>query len=113
MYIMVEEYFYYTGGIDMKSVGKNDRINLRLNSKQKETISKKAESLGMTTSKYLLHLAEHGSITIIDSKGLASEVYKLNQKLSLLEKYPAIPVQELRDAISQGIIDIIKISEEK
>ena len=92
----------------MQFIDKNDRINFRLNAKQKETIRKKAESMRMSMSKYLLHLVEHGSISIIDGERLTEEVYKLNQKLNQLRKYPAIPVKDLQDVISQGIIDINK-----
>ena len=92
---------------------KDDNIHFRVTSLQKEQITQKAEELGMPVSGFLLNLVEQDKIKIIDGKALAAEVYKLNRKLDLLEKYPAIPVQEIRDVVSQGIVDIIKASEEK
>lgn len=92
---------------------KDDDVHFRVTSFQKERITKKAEEFGMSVSGFLLNLVEQDKINIIDGKALAAEVYKLNRKLNLLEKYPAIPVQEIRDVVSQGIVDIIKASEEK
>ena len=85
---------------------KDDNVHFRVTSFQKEQIAQKAEKIGMSISGFLLHLAEHGKINVIDDNGLASEVYKLNYKLNRLAKYPAIPVKELQDIVSQGIIDI-------
>ena len=85
---------------------KDDNIHFRVTSLQKEQISQKAEERGMSVSKFLLNLAEHGKINVIDDNGLTEEVYKLNYKLNQLAKYPAIPVKELQDIVSQCIIDI-------
>ena len=85
---------------------KDEYIHFRVTSLQKEQISQKAEKIGMSMSRFLLSLAERGKINVIDDNGLATEVYKLNYKLNQLAKYPAIPVTELQDIVSQGIIDI-------
>lgn len=89
-----------------KKTIKGDNIHFRVTSLQKKQIAQKAEKIGMSISVFLLHLSEHGKINVIDDNGLTEEVYKLNYKLNQLAKYPAIPVKELQDIISQGIIDI-------
>ena len=89
-----------------KKTIKDDNIHFRVTSLQKEQIAQKAEKIGMSISKFLLSLAERGKINVIDDNGLTKEVYKLNYKLNQLAKYPAIPVKELQDIVSQGIIDI-------
>ena len=83
---------------------KNQIINLRVSSKQKELIKKKAESLGLKVSEYLLASIEHQSINVVDGgKELAQELFRLNKNLEQFTKYPFVPVQELRDTVSQGI----------
>ena len=87
-----------------KKLSKNQIINLRVTMEQKDKIKRNAEALGMTVSNYLLSSTENQSINVIDGgKELAREVYCLNKKLEHFLKYPFVPVQELRDTISQGI----------
>lgn len=91
----------------MGTVKKNEVINLRVSAEQKEAIQRDAVKMGMGISKYLLYLAEHKQIVTIDGgRELAAEVYRLNQALNRFEKYPFVSVQELRNAVSQGIADI-------
>ena len=88
----------------IKKMAKDQVINLRVTVKQKEKIKQNAESLGLKVSEYLLASAEHPSFNIVEGgKELAQEVHRLNKNLEHFLKYPFIPVQELRDTVSQGI----------
>ena len=92
--------------------GKTEVINFRVSSEQKQMIRNAAEHMGMDISKYLLYLANHREIVVVEGgKELAREVYQLNQKLNRLERYPFVDVQELRDVMSDGISRIIKAKE--
>ena len=92
--------------------GKTEVINFRVSSEQKQMIRNAAEHMGMDISKYLLYLASHREIVVVEGgKELAREVYQLNQKLNRLERYPFVDVQELRDVMSDGISRIIKAKE--
>lgn len=87
-----------------KKMAKDQIINLRVTTEQKEAIKQKAEGLGLKVSEYLLASLEHQSVNIVDGgKELAQEVYRLNRNLEHFLKYPFVPVQELRDTVSQGI----------
>ena len=96
----------------MNKKGKTEVINFRVSNEQKQMIRNAAEQLGMDISKYLLHLASHSKIVVVEGgKELAEEVYHLNQRLNRLERYPFVDVQELRDAMSDGISRITKAKE--
>lgn len=91
---------------------KTEVINFRVSSEQKQMIRNTAKNLGMGISKYLLHLASHSQIVVVDGgKELATEIYHLNKRLNRLERYPFVDVQELRDALSDGISRITKAKE--
>lgn len=83
---------------------KNQIINLRVTTEQKEEIRKRAESLGLTVSDYIIGSLGKTSINVVDGgKELAKEVYRLNRNLEHYQKYPFIRVQELQDTVSHGI----------
>ena len=92
---------------------KKSIINIRVSEEQKEKIQKEAEVLGMSTSAYLLYLCEHKRVVVVNGgKELAQEIYHLNILLKKYEKYPFIPVQKLRDTVSQSISNIFEKMEE-
>lgn len=91
-----------------KKSRKTDIINLRVSPEEKQKFSADAKNLGLNLSEYVLHLLRHGEIRKIEGgTELAREVHHLNCKLNDFEKYPFVPVQELRDAVSNGIRNIM------
>ena len=88
----------------MKKI-KQKFINLRVSDIQKDTIRTSAKNLGMSVSQYILKLTEQGQVNVIEGgKELAALIYELNNKLNKLEKYPAMPIQDLRNVISDSIV---------
>ena len=49
-----------------KKMAKDQIINLRVTTEQKEAIKQKAEALGLKVSEYLLASLEHQSVNIVD-----------------------------------------------
>lgn len=87
-----------------KKTAKDQIINLRVSGKQKEQIKKKAETLGLNVSEYLLATVENQSINVVaGGRELAQELFRLNKNLEHFMQYPFVQVQELRDTVSQGI----------
>ena len=83
---------------------KQKNINLRVTEEQKNYIKMKAANLGMSVSQYLLELADKGQIHVIEGgHELVELIYELNSKLSRMEKYPAILVQDLNDVIGESV----------
>ena len=92
-----------------KRESKSEIINIRVQPSQKEKICRDAKELGMSASKYLIHLANHKKVVIIeDGKILAKEIYELNKKLNRYESYSRIPVDEIRDIISTTLMNLKK-----
>lgn len=95
----------------MKLNAKDERIHLRVSQQQKSQIQYNANALGLSLTNYILKMSIEGRIVSVNSQSLAKELYSLNCKLSELERYPAIRVQELRDVVSFGIAHINELLE--
>lgn len=91
-------------------IKKKDKIiNFRVSEVQKDKITQNAKQLDMSVGEYLIYLDEHKTINIIDGgKDLAKEVYILNKNLSLLEKYPFVEVNQVRNLLSECLIKLNK-----
>ncbi len=91
-------------------IKKKDKvINFRVSEVQKNKIMQNAKQLDMSVGEYLIYLDEHKTINIIDGgKDLAKEVYILNKNLSLLEKYPFVEVNQVRNLLSECLIKLNK-----
>lgn len=77
---------------------------MRVTEDQKNYIKMKASHLGMSVSQYLLELADKGQINIIEGgQELVEVIYDLNSKLSRMEKYPAVLVQDLNNVIGESV----------
>ncbi|MDY6269624.1 MAG: hypothetical protein SPL39_11855 [Selenomonadaceae bacterium] len=86
---------------------KDQIINIRVTGERKKQIKENADRLGMTISGYIDYLESHQQVIELPyGKELMQEIYHLNNQLNELDKYPLLPVQELRDAMSQAIIKI-------
>lgn len=91
-------------------IKKKDKvINFRVSEVQKDKITQNAKQLDMSVGEYLIYLDEHKTINIVDGgKDLAKEVYILNKNLSLLEKYPFVEVNQVRNLLSECLIKLNK-----
>ena len=89
-------------------IKKKDKIiNFRVSETQKNKIMQNAKQLNMSVGEYLIYLDEHKTINIIDGgKDLAKEVYILNKNLSLLEKYPFVEVNQVRNLLSEYLMKL-------
>lgn len=87
----------------MRKKLKNNKIQIRVSKQQKAELKSKAQKLGISVSDYILRCTERCVINTVDTKGLAKEIFELNQHLSDLECCPVIPTKELRDKISEKI----------
>lgn len=86
---------------------KDKIINFRVSETQKDKIMQNAKQLNMSVGEYLIYLDEHKIINIIDGgKDLAKEVYILNKNLSLLEKYPFVEVNQVRNLLSEYLMKL-------
>lgn len=86
---------------------KNKIINFRVSETQKDKIMQNAKQLNMSVGEYLIYLDEHRIINIIDGgKDLAKEVYMLNKNLSVLEKYPFVEVNQVRNLLSEYLMKL-------
>lgn len=86
---------------------KDKIINFRVSETQKDKIMQNAKQLNMSVGEYLIYLDEHRIINIIDSgKDLAKEVYMLNKNLSVLEKYPFVEVNQVRNLLSEYLMKL-------
>ena len=86
---------------------KDKIINFRVSETQKDKIMQNAKQLNMSVGEYLIYLDEHKIINIIDGgKDLAKEVYMLNKNLSLLEKYPFVEVNQVRNLLSEYLMKL-------
>lgn len=86
---------------------KDKIINFRVTETQKDKIMRNARQMDMSVGEYLIYLDEHKIINVIDGgKDLAKEVYILNKNLSLLEKYPFVEVNQVRNLLSECLIKL-------
>lgn len=86
---------------------KDKIINFRVSETQKDKIMQNAKQLNMSVGEYLIYLDEHKIINVIDGgKDLAKEVYILNKNLSLLEKYPFVEVNQVRNLLSEYLMKL-------
>lgn len=86
---------------------KDKIINFRVSETQKDKIMQNAKQLNMSVGEYLIYLDEHKIINIIDGgKDLAKEVYMLNKNLSVLEKYPFVEVNQVRNLLSEYLMKL-------
>lgn len=86
---------------------KDKIINFRVSETQKDKIMQNAKQLNMSVGEYLIYLDEHRIINIIDGgKNLAKEVYMLNKNLSVLEKYPFVEVNQVRNLLSEYLMKL-------
>lgn len=86
---------------------KDKIINFRVSETQKDKIMQNAKQLNMSVGEYLIYLDEHRIINIIDGgKDLAKEVYMLNKNLSVLEKYPFVEVNQVRNLLSEYLMKL-------
>lgn len=93
--------------MNSKPKKKNKIINFRVSETQKDKIMQNAKQLNMSVGEYLIYLDEHKTINIIDGgKDLAKEVYILNKNLSLLEKYPFVEVNQVRNLLSEYLMKL-------
>lgn len=107
IYIYLIVYTKLQGGIHHGYNKENERllfINIRVTRERKKQIKENAEQLGMSISSYIDYLESHQQVVELSyGKELMQEVYDLNNQLNKLDKYPLLPIQELRDTISQSI----------
>ena len=88
---------------------KDNVINLRVSEVQKNKIMQNARQLKMSVGEYLIYLDEHKTINVIDGgKDLAKEVYMLNKNLLVLEEYPFMEVNQVRNLLSECLIKLNK-----
>lgn len=87
----------------MRKKLKTKKIQIRISKQQKAELKSKAQKLGISISDYILRCTEQCVINTVDTKGLAKEIFELNQHLAELEQCPVIPTRELRDKISEKI----------
>ncbi|MBM6760374.1 plasmid mobilization protein [Megamonas hypermegale] len=93
--------------MNSKPKKKNKIINFRVSETQKDKIMQNAKQLNMSVGEYLIYLDEHKIINIIDGgKDLAKEVYMLNKNLSVLEKYPFVEVNQVRNLLSEYLMKL-------
>ena len=86
---------------------KDKIINFRVSETQKDKIMQNDKQLNMSVGEYLIYLDEHRIINIIDGgKDLAKEVYMLNKNLSVLEKYPFVEVNQVRNLLSEYLMKL-------
>lgn len=86
---------------------KDKIINFRVSETQKDKIMQNTKQLNMSVGEYLIYLDEHRIINIIDGgKDLAKEVYMLNKNLSVLEKYPFVEVNQVRNLLSEYLMKL-------
>lgn len=86
---------------------KDKIINFRVSETQKDKIMQNAKQLNMSVGEYLIYLDEHKIINVIDGgKDLAKEVYMLNKNLSVLEKYPFVEVNQVRNLLSEYLMKL-------
>lgn len=97
----------------MKKMNKDTTIILRASEADKEAIQEEAKELGMSMSSYLLHIAKHKQVNIVPGgRELTEALYKLYETLSRLERYPILPVTEVKDTLHKGIEKINSAMEE-
>lgn len=96
-------------------IKKKDKIiNFRVNNAQKEKITQNAKQLDMSIGEYLIYLDEHRIINIIDGgKDLAKEIYTLNKNLSVLDNYPFIEVNQIKNLLSEYLVKLNQKIEEE
>ena len=83
---------------------KNDVINIRISAQEKQRFIAEAEAMNMNLSRYVLHLLRHKEIISIDcGVELAKAIFQCNQHLNQIGRSPNVPVQKLRNAITQEI----------
>lgn len=87
----------------MRKKFKTTKIQIRLSKMQKAELKSKTQKLGISISDYMLRCTKQGKINTLDPKGLAKEIFELNQHLNALDRCPVIPTRELRDKISEQI----------
>lgn len=88
---------------------KDNVINFRVSEVQKNKIMQNARQLKMSVGEYLIYLDEHKTINVIDGgKDLAKEVYMLNKNLLILEEYPFMEVNQVRNLLSECLIKLNK-----
>lgn len=88
---------------------KDNVINFRVSEVQKNKIMQNARQLKMSVGEYLIYLDEHKTINVIDGgKDLAKEVYMLNKNLLVLEEYPFMEVNQVRNLLSECLIKLNK-----
>lgn len=88
---------------------KDKIINFRVTETQKDKIMQNAKQLDMSVGEYLIYLDGHKTINVIDGgKDLAKEVYMLNKNLSVLEEYPFMEVNQVRNLLSECLIKLNK-----
>ena len=93
--------------MNSKPKKKDKIINFRVSETQKDKIMQNAKQLNMSVGEYLIYLDEHRIINIIDGgKDLAKEVYMLNKNLSVLEKYPFVEVNQVRNLLSEYLMKL-------
>ena len=93
--------------MNSKPKKKDKIINFRVSETQKDKIMQNAKQLNMSVGEYLIYLDEHKIINIIDGgKDLAKEVYMLNKNLSVLEKYPFVEVNQVRNLLSEYLMKL-------
>ena len=97
----------------MKKETRDTTIILRASRAEKKAIQAEAEEMDMSMSGYLLHIAKHKQVNIVPGgRELAEAAYKLYEALSRLEKYPILPVTEVKDTLHKGIEKINSAMEE-
>ena len=96
-------------------IKKKDKIiNFRVNNAQKEKITQNAKQLDMSIGEYLIYLDEHRIINIIDGgKDLAKEIYTLKKNLSVLDNYPFIEVNQIKNLLSEYLVKLNQKIEEE
>lgn len=83
---------------------KTEIINLRISKKDKEIIKKRAESLEMSVSQYILYVSKNPQINILEGgKELANYFYDLNITLNKLYNLVPVPADRIRYEISKAI----------
>ena len=90
-----------------KKPRKDNLLRIRISEEEKQQYITEAECMGMSLSQYVLHLLRHKQVNRIEGGvELAREIYEINRSLDQIAGNHAVPVQELRDAVTQCMASI-------
>lgn len=100
--------FYYERMVIMKK----STIGIRVSADDKKVLKEKAAKAGLSLSQYLTVSGMDSKIIVYQGgKLLAKEVYNLNKTLEPLCDNPDLPVQELKNLLTDSMVKLDTIKE--